>query len=106
MVRRRQCRRTSSSSNSSPTNLISNAIALPVFRGFEEGVFLWAADHLVEGGAGSDHRVDAVFFFYGEVDEEGFAAGAGFGGCWCDLGAFGDVGCVDAMRGGEHDEVG
>src|SRR6202012_4046792 len=73
---------------------------------FEERVFLWAADHLVERGAGRDHGVDAVFFFYGEVDEEGFAAGAGPGGRRCDLGAFGDIGSVDAVRGGEHDEVG
>ena len=55
-----------------------------ILRGFEQRVFLWAADHLVEGGAGGDHGVDAVFFFYLEVDEEGFAAGAGF----CDCGGY------------------
>ena len=38
-----------------------------------------AADHFVEGGAGGDHGVDAVFFFYLEVDEEGLAGGAGAG---------------------------
>ena len=65
-----------------------------------------AADHFVEGGSGGDHGVDAVFFFYLEVDEEGFAGGAGF----CDGGgyvlAFGDVGAFDAVGGGEEDEVG
>ena len=30
-----------------------------------------AADHFVEGGSGGDHGVDAVFFFYLEVDEGG-----------------------------------
>ena len=48
-------------------------------RQFQGGDLLWAVDHLVEGGAGRDHGVDAVFFFDLEVDEEGFAAGAGFG---------------------------
>ena len=49
---------------------------LLVLRGFEEGVVGGAADHFVEGGAGGNHRVDAVFFFNGEVDEESLAAGA------------------------------
>ena len=50
-----------------------NDVHLFIFRGFEEGVLGGAADHLVEGGAGSDHGIDAVFFFDLEVDEEGFA---------------------------------
>lgn len=41
---------------------------LLVLRGFQEGVVLGAADHFVEGGAGGDHGVDSVFFFYLEVD--------------------------------------
>lgn len=44
-----------------------------VLRGFEEGVFGGAADHLVEGCSRGDHGVDAVFFFYLEVDEERLA---------------------------------
>src|ERR1700745_2242850 len=79
---------------------------LLVLRGFEERILLWAADHLVEGGAGRDHGVNAVFFFYGEVDEEWFAAGAGFRGCRSDFGSFCDVGGGDAGRGGKHDEGG
>ena len=55
-----------------------------VLRGFEEGVVVGAADHFVEGGAGGDHGVDAVFFFDLEVDEEGAAGGAGF----CDCGGY------------------
>ena len=50
---------------------------LLVLRGFEERIFFGPADHLVEGGAGGDHRVDAVFLLDLEVDEEGLAAGAG-----------------------------
>ena len=42
-------------------------VLLFVLRGFEEGIVLGAADHFVEGGAGGDHGVDAVFFFYLEV---------------------------------------
>ena len=38
-----------------------------VFREFQEGVVGGAADHLVEGAAGGDHGVDAVFFFYLEI---------------------------------------
>src|ERR1700721_234804 len=38
-----------------------------------------AADHLVEGGTGGNHRVDAVFLLDLEVDEERFARGAGAG---------------------------
>ena len=40
----------------------------------------------MEGGAGGDHGVDAVFFFDLEVDEEGFAGGAGLGDCGGDSG--------------------
>ena len=47
---------------------LSGGRSLFVVRGFEEGIFGWAANHLVEGGAGGDHGVDAVFFFYLEVD--------------------------------------
>src|ERR1039458_1416904 len=50
---------------------------LCVLGEFEEGVFGGAARHFVEGGAGGDHGVDAVFLFDLEVDEERFAAGAG-----------------------------
>jgi hypothetical protein len=53
--------------------VMRRARSLLVLCGFEEGVFLWAADHLVEGCAGGDHGVDAVFFFYLEVDEEWLA---------------------------------
>jgi hypothetical protein len=35
---------------------------------FEKWVVLGAADHLVERCSGGDHRVDAIFFFYLEVD--------------------------------------
>ena len=44
-----------------------------ILRGFKQRVFLRPSHHLVEGGTGGDHGVDAVFFFYLEVDEEGFA---------------------------------
>ena len=64
-----------------------------------------AADHFVEGGAGGDHGVDAVFFFYLEVDEEGFAGGAGAGDRGNDVGAFAYVGSGDAVGGGQHHEV-
>ncbi len=47
------------------------AIRLLVLGGFDQGV--GAADHFVQGGAGGDHGVDAVFFFYLEVDEERLA---------------------------------
>ena len=43
-------------------------VKLLVLREFEEGVVGGAADHFVEAAAGGDHGVDAVFFFYLEVD--------------------------------------
>ena len=51
----------------------------------------------MEGGAGGDHGVDAVFFFYLKVDEERFAASAGAGGCGDDVRALADVGSGDAV---------
>ena len=65
-----------------------------------------AADHFVEGGAGGDHGVDAIFLFYLEVDEEGMARGAGAGDGGGDVGALGDVGAGDAVSFGQLDEVG
>src|SRR5438270_6285551 len=79
---------------------------LLVLGEFEEGVFGGAADHLVEGRAGRDHWVDAVFFFDLEVDEEWLAAGAGASDRRDDVGAFGDVRAGDAVSGGESDEIG
>src|ERR1700730_8527342 len=68
-----------------------------VLRGFEEWVFCRAADHLMEGGAGGDHGVDAVFFFYLEVDQEGLAAGAGSCDGWSYILALVDGCAVDAV---------
>ena len=71
-----------------------------VLGGFEEGVLVGAAGHFVEGGSGGDHGVDAVFFFYLEVDEEGAAGGAGMCDCGGYMFAIGDVGAFDAVGGG------
>src|ERR1700730_18258406 len=79
---------------------------LLIFRRFKQWVLGWSADHFVEGCAGGDHGVDAVFFFYLEVDEEGLAGGAGFCNCGSYIGTFADVGSGDAVGGGEGYEVG
>src|SRR6185312_10301087 len=81
------------------------AHGLLVLRGFEEGVVGGAADHLVQGGAGRDHGVDAVFFLDVEVEEVGAARGARGGDGGDDLAAFADVRTGDAVRGGEGDEI-
>ena len=60
----------------------------------------------MEGGAGGDHGVDAVFFFYLEVDQKGLAAGARFCDGWRYILALVDGCAVDAVGGGEQDEVG
>src|SRR5260370_280835 len=77
-----------------------------VLRGFEEWVFRRAADHLVEGGAGGDHGVDAVFLFYLEVDQERLAAGARFCNCGDYILALVDRGAVHARDSGGEERVG
>lgn len=42
---------------------------LLILRSLKQRVFLWSADHLVKGGSGGDHRVDAVLLLDGEVDQ-------------------------------------
>src|SRR5579862_4078464 len=78
---------------------------LLILRSFEQRVFLWAADHLVERCPGGDHWVDAILFFYGEVDEEGGSSSACFCNGWGYILALGDVGAGDAVGVGEFDEV-
>src|SRR5208283_487692 len=93
------------SSPGTPDSGMTTKESLLALGEFDEGVGGGAADHLVEGGAGGDHGIDAVLLLDLEVDEVWLAAGAGAGDGGDDFGALFDVRAGDAVGGGEGDEV-
>src|SRR5579863_7568281 len=48
-----------------------SAVWLLVVRRFEQWILVRTPDHLVQGGAGRNHRIHRVFLLHQEVDQEG-----------------------------------
>src|ERR1700687_5423367 len=79
-----------------------------LFRGLDQRVMpvCWAANHLVERGAGADHRVHGVLFFDMEVDQERAVGAARLGHGGQHLRRAGHRGAGNAMRPGQLHKVG
>src|SRR5258707_13383100 len=65
-----------------------------------------AADHFVERAAGWNHRVDGIFLFDAEVDQNRVFAFTGGADGWYDISARSDALAADAEGVGQGREVG